>query len=612
MNLVGAKLRHETLEGKEYIVAPTIMITEGVLNGSEGPLLYQKEEYGKNPLTWNHKPIVLYHPTLNGEGTTACDPRIIETQKVGLMLNTFYDGRLGTESWLDKEKLSRMDRRVLDDLEAGKSVEVSTGLYHDRENKPGIFNGKHYTGIVRNIQPDHLAILPNEKGACSLEDGAGLLRNAAATGTEGLSYDDIREQIRGCLKSLAGYDYVYVCDVYPKAAVFEKNDKTYKVGYKLSKGKVVLDGTPEEVRKVTNYVTANGQQLTRNDDTSGPLTLPEPDIGQLSDVMKHQQFQSVLEKKYSGVQQEGDWGGWVTDIYANYVIWVKDGKHFRLPYTYDDDKISFTGEPEEVTRVSEYRRKNDTPIDGTSSPYSANSGRGNMAGQQRQPATNVIHQGAHQLVHEPNTGGETHNEPGKSDGQARSLAGGARKQQVDTLIAKHGWKEEDRTFLEGLPDDHFAKINSHSVKGASEPIVPYSYEGIGDRSDAPGRGAMNQQQTVEQYMKAAPPEVQEMLQNSLEITQAEKSRLVGIITSNKNNVFNPAWLMGRKMGELRGLAALCGGGPVNNAAGMPNYGGQAEVPMFLNSQQPTNNTTDEPEVLQTPTINWDDEKKKSA
>ena len=59
MNLVGAQKRYETLNGKTYMVVPTVMITEGVWQGNQGPLLYLGEELGKNPVTWNH---VLAYP----------------------------------------------------------------------------------------------------------------------------------------------------------------------------------------------------------------------------------------------------------------------------------------------------------------------------------------------------------------------------------------------------------------------------------------------------------------------------------------------------------------------------------------------------------------------
>jgi hypothetical protein len=47
-NLVGL-VRNEILEGRPYLAVPMVMMKEGVLNGSDGPLLYTSEELAKFP-----------------------------------------------------------------------------------------------------------------------------------------------------------------------------------------------------------------------------------------------------------------------------------------------------------------------------------------------------------------------------------------------------------------------------------------------------------------------------------------------------------------------------------------------------------------------------------
>lgn len=620
-NLVGAQKRYETLEGKQYLVVPTVALTVGVHNGSQGPLLYLPDELSKNPMSWNAKPITNDHPALNGEGVTACDPQVIESQGTGRIFNAAWDGRLKWDSWIDEDKLKRINPTIHNALQDNKPVEVSTGLYHDLEMKEGTWNGERYVGIVRNILPDHLAIFSDKKGACSIADGAGLLRNAAGESTEGLSHDDIRCQISKLLRenrkgpNLICDDFCYVCDVYPKSAVFESKDKCYKIGYKVKGGKVALEGEPEEVRKMTSYVTANGQ-MVRNEDHQGPIKLPKPSADQLSEPMRKQQMEKALAEKYSGIQQTGDWGGWVVDLVANYAIYSKDGKWFRLPYTYDDDKINFDGEPEEVERVSEYRTRRQTPIDGSSSPYNVNQSReSTMPNPQGSPTQNVIHQGAGQMIHDATHHMDAHHPPGgASDSQLRASAGGARKQEVDTLIAHHGWDEQDRKFLEGLPDDHFQKVQGYSKKGYAQPIVPYTYEGVGDRSNVhmPKAGhaetANAQQVTAEQYIANAPPGIREVLAEGVAAHNSQKGRLIQIITSNVNNVFNPEWLKTRSIPELRGIARLAHGQQqLPSQQPVMNYAGQGEVAMFLqNQQQPTDNSVlaDE-EVLQLPSMGFE-------
>ena len=109
--------RYDTLEGRKHIVAPMVMITEGVHNGNQGPVYYARSEMSKAPMTWNHKPVVVYHPAANAGGDgSACSPDELNTRKVGVILNTRYDqitstvtedGQLGrnpAEAWIDVER----------------------------------------------------------------------------------------------------------------------------------------------------------------------------------------------------------------------------------------------------------------------------------------------------------------------------------------------------------------------------------------------------------------------------------------------------------------------------------------------------------------------------
>jgi hypothetical protein len=654
LNLQGASTRYEQLDGKQYLVVPAVALGEGVHSGSEGPLYYPQNEIDKFPWSWNSKPFVLEHPVVNGEGVSACQPSILAAQGLGFIMNGRTEGgQLKMEAWTDEDKWRKVHPGSLEEIKKGNMVEVSTGLYHDTHEAPGTWNGQSYVGTVHNIVPDHLALLPDRTGAYSVNKGGGLLRNAEKTAETGPSFDDIREQIRGLLRESKAKPfstdsdlYCWVQDVFPKFAIYECKDKSYKIGYKLKAGKVALDGEPEEVRKVTSYVTVNGEvgmptrpvyitnngQVLVNEDMQGPIrSIPKPHSGELDDVHKKNQFQKSLELHYAGVQQEGDWGGWVTDIFANYVVWSKDGKLFRLPYTYDDDKIRFDvgAEAEEVERVSEYRRK--TPLDGTSSPYSVNSASTKMVtqnqlatlnrlltlAQQGRLTDNVIHQGAHELLHDGTGTPSAHQHPdsGKGDTQTRSTVG--RKEQVSSMIASGGWKEEDRTFLEGLPDDHFQRVDSFTKRGAAQPIVPYSYAGIGDRSSvhSPQAAVQNSQQPIPQQIPApAPNQNADSYVRSLPAnvwqTLHRRSALIQAITSNAANKFNPEYLAAQPIEFLEQIAAFAIAAqqpatpprqPLTNQQ-TANFAGQGEaIPMFLNNGQQQQQSTTQNAV--DPTIN---------
>jgi hypothetical protein len=98
--------------------------------------------------------------------------------------------KLKGETWFDIERTKKIDKdlpqeqRIINRLRNGQPVEVSTGLYTDNEPAPqgANFRGKPYTHIARNYRPDHLAILPNQTGACSVNDGCGVLVNANPEG----------------------------------------------------------------------------------------------------------------------------------------------------------------------------------------------------------------------------------------------------------------------------------------------------------------------------------------------------------------------------------------------------------------------------------------------
>lgn len=177
-NLSG-KARRIKRDGREFIVVPASLIVPGVLNGSQGPLFYPLDEISKGFRAWDNMPIVVYHPMRDGNPITARDPDILDKHGIGAVFNTTVNGKLGALLHFDVEKTRRVASSILADLEAGRPIELSTGLRTDNEIAPegSEFNGVKYTHIARNYRPDHLAILPDGKGACSVADGCGVLVN---------------------------------------------------------------------------------------------------------------------------------------------------------------------------------------------------------------------------------------------------------------------------------------------------------------------------------------------------------------------------------------------------------------------------------------------------
>jgi hypothetical protein len=163
-------------QGEKHLVVPVVMMVEGVHAGSHGPLYHPAEELGKIPESWNGIPVVVYHPEdERGFYVSANSPELVDERVIGRVYNTrFEDGKLKAEAWINENRAAQVAPEILKLLREGKAVDVSVGVFTDDDMIPGEWKNEKYIGVARNHRPDHLAILPNERGACSLEDGCGL------------------------------------------------------------------------------------------------------------------------------------------------------------------------------------------------------------------------------------------------------------------------------------------------------------------------------------------------------------------------------------------------------------------------------------------------------
>lgn len=170
----GAQVRRETRFGRSYLVAPAVSLRQMVLNQE----LLLAEEFGRQPAIWNGIPVVINHPTdAAGSHISANSP---DLESVGRVFNAgLSEDRLTTEVWIDLAAAvnSAEGREVVTLLERGATLEQSLGYWRALEIAPGVHvDGAPYIGVARSIVPDHLAILMDGVGACSIRDGCGILR----------------------------------------------------------------------------------------------------------------------------------------------------------------------------------------------------------------------------------------------------------------------------------------------------------------------------------------------------------------------------------------------------------------------------------------------------
>lgn len=281
-----AKAERKMLNNEEHLVFPVIAIKEGVLNN----LLYTAEELSTFAAAWNGVPVPVEHPTTNGVSVSANAIEFEETVNIGKFYNVNYDTKQNAikgEIWINISKADELGFTcVVESLENGDMMEVSTGLFSHAVQEDGEYNGKSYSGKATGIRPDHLALLPDSVGACSIADGCGAMRTHKQKDdmkanekfwnkfkgflgiqTNEISHDDIRSRLSGKLREMNGDDpWPYILDVFDNHFVYELGDKLFKRNYTIDSetGEVLFLGDETQVYVQTEYVSVTANTTTEN------------------------------------------------------------------------------------------------------------------------------------------------------------------------------------------------------------------------------------------------------------------------------------------------------------------------------------------------------------
>lgn len=172
--------RRETLDGQDFLVVPVVMMTEGVHHGSGYPTFYSEEALSQYVGTWNGRPVPIHHPEESGGYVSATmTPQVYEQWNVGTLFNVhFADKALRGEAWINVNKIRQKSPKTYEMLQSGEAMDVSIGVFPDLVPTSGTWNGETYSAVAYNLRPDHLALLPDQRGACSWEDGCGVRVNS--------------------------------------------------------------------------------------------------------------------------------------------------------------------------------------------------------------------------------------------------------------------------------------------------------------------------------------------------------------------------------------------------------------------------------------------------
>lgn len=291
-------------DGKSYLVAPVVMMVEGVHIGSRGPVLHTLQALEESVSQWEGYPVTVDHPT-DPQGTyISAQQEEAQRVIVGEVRNARMDGtKLKAEIWLNEQRLMAVSPEALEYIRNNKPLDVSTGIFTQEEAEAGEWNGEQYESIATHHQPDHLALLPGDRGACSWQDGCGVRVNKQITNPNGETMPNDKTELLDLFKQAKQHGFAvhrlqvnevgfrelaskvqnklnrmdsearlyYLHDVYEDHLIYfvhdrdQETERYYKQNYTANEesGDVSFEGDPVEVRKEVEFVEMTNNAMKR-------------------------------------------------------------------------------------------------------------------------------------------------------------------------------------------------------------------------------------------------------------------------------------------------------------------------------------------------------------
>ena len=263
------KIKHN---GREHWVVPSYTLPANVImNGG----LYTAEQIDKHYKGLEGTPAPLGHPTVNGKFISARSAEGLNLGWIGAWNRNVkkVGNRIYLEKWIDIEVAQQSEggRRVLERLEALERgdegtppIHSSVAMYLIEEPAP---EGREYEWIANIDEMDHDAILLDEVGAATPEQGVGLMVNNAdkardLTANSGvLSDNSMRSQERRLEMAarerfmVEGTDsWVFIADFDADKAIIVVSGEAAVYGYTVEEGVVTFDATGTPVERQESWV----------------------------------------------------------------------------------------------------------------------------------------------------------------------------------------------------------------------------------------------------------------------------------------------------------------------------------------------------------------------
>lgn len=340
----ASNISEQVIDGDlHYVIKNVVPLCDDiVMNGG----MYPAEEIRNSYHGLNGNPAPYNHPMVDGSFVSAHNIRAVNQYHVGAWIeNASHDGGkvlvdlkvnkvIAERSEKGQELLGRIEA-LMNSAEGAEPIHVSTGLLLNREAAEGTSKGKKYSWIARNMEWDHLAILPpGVPGAGTPEDGVGIfatngeqieritvnledstvpdesankinykswLRKAInyITNKSDLSFENISEQLRERMMDILPRDsWPYIFAVYEDKFGVEIDGQKYMQSYIIIDDVVKLVG--ERVKAV--YKT----ELEPVKSTEGEISMTNEELqAVLAEALKPvQESLTAVNQKLTDIEAE--------------------------------------------------------------------------------------------------------------------------------------------------------------------------------------------------------------------------------------------------------------------------------------------------------------------
>ena len=321
--------------GSTYTIRDVCGATDGiVMNGR----LYPAAELATGAPGLNGKPAPAGHPkNSSGKFISAANGEALATAWIGAyctnarheggrtLVDIVVNGDMAQATPKGKELVERLDAAI-----AGTNadaVHVSTGLNLVEVVANGESRGKKYSSIATNLQYDHLAILLDQPGAGTPEQGVGMFLNSAGDeedvetvevtnapitpedkrfegaigwlrglfANKDVSFDQITSQLQALMA-----DGQWIREVFTSYVVWSDRDaKLWRQDYhKAENGSLALVAQPVEVTRQVSYEPVTNQQEidTVKDQIIAALNAAGVKTEGLTDTQALSAYNSVVKK----------------------------------------------------------------------------------------------------------------------------------------------------------------------------------------------------------------------------------------------------------------------------------------------------------------------------